>query len=69
MLHHDRHHEGDWAVVVCQCGTYRLKLGAVMLEFDRDEFLRLQELLNRAAEHFEAQASPLAASCPPERVN
>lgn len=67
--HEDRHGDPDWGVVLCQCGTYRVKLGAVILELDREDFLRLQELMNRAAEHFDTRTEIMAPPSGTQRVN
>jgi hypothetical protein len=67
--HDDRHGEPDWGVVLCQCGTYRVKLGSVVLELDREDFLRLQELMNRAAEHFDTRAEVMPQTTAPQSVN
>lgn len=50
---HDRHSHDlddppDWGVMRCACGTFKVKLGPLTLDFTPQQFLRLQHLLAAA---------------------
>jgi len=66
MSHPLHDHDGrlQWGVSRGECGTYRIKLGALLLDLDHAEFLQLVRLLSCAAEHFgeDLHPAPLSTS-------
>ena len=58
----DRQHDDGWDVTECGCGQLTLRIGAVRLDFSREEFGRLHRLIEGAANEF--QVGSIAPAAP-----
>jgi hypothetical protein len=56
--HHDAHDDsGGWQISQCACGRLTIRLGAVRVEFSREEFAQLHCLVQQAMTEFQVPPS------------